>query len=150
MRKFMTVLTAIVLFGTLAADVSFCESLFETSSLTINGLELNVQVAVSERARRQGLMNRNMVPEGTGMLFVYPSVRICRLWMRNTLVPLSAAFIDSQGRITEIVRMPRINSQIIYESKKKVSFALEVPMGYFEKNGIAAGDISEIPREYLP
>lgn len=150
MRKFSSMFMAVALAGILAASVSFSESLFEPASVTIKQLELNIEVAVSEAARRQGLMNRENVPEGTGMLFVYPSERVCRLWMKNTPVPLSAAFIDSQGRITEIVRMPRINSRIIYESKKKVSFALEVPLGYFEDNGIAAGDICEIPLKYRP
>ena len=65
--------------------------------------------------------------------------------MRNTIIPLSAAFIKEDGTIVNIVKMEKTGSQKVYRSTERVKYALEVPFGYFEKHGIKAGDHCEIP-----
>ncbi|MBL7068558.1 MAG: DUF192 domain-containing protein [Candidatus Omnitrophica bacterium] len=125
--------------------LSYSEVEFEKAAIRVGGVELLVEVAISTRARERGLMDRDEVPEGTGMLFVYPRRMRCRLWMKDTLVPLSVAFIKADGQITKIVRMEKIKSTKIYRSKEKVKYALEVPLGWFEKNGIEAGGYCAIP-----
>ncbi|MEE8359701.1 MAG: DUF192 domain-containing protein [Candidatus Omnitrophota bacterium] len=108
-------------------------------------VELSVEVAADAKSRDRGLMRRESIPKGSGMLFVYPSERICRLWMKNTFIPLSAAFIDKDGKILQILDMKKINSTKIYRSKKKAQYALEVSLGWFAENGVVVGDYCEIP-----
>jgi uncharacterized membrane protein (UPF0127 family) len=107
--------------------------------------DLLVEIAADEPSRERGLMQRDAVPDGTGMLFVYPESTICTLWMKDTCVPLSAAFISKDGKITEIVQMEKIGSRKIYRSSEKVRYALEVPLGWFERNEVKAGDLCEMP-----
>lgn len=107
--------------------------------------KLSVEIAADVKSRDRGLMRRESIPKGRGMLFVYPSERIRRLWMKNTFMPLSAAFIDKDGKITQIFDMKKTNSTKIYRSKKKVKYALEVPLGWFAANGVVVGDYCEMP-----
>jgi len=140
----------ITLLTTLAwSPLGYPQLEFQKTVIVVGDLEVPVEVAITGRAREKGLMDRDEVPEGTGMLFVYPERIKCRLWMKDTLVPLSAAFINEDGRITEIVKMKKIRSTKVYRSKEKVKYALEVPLGWFEKNGIEAGDYCDIP-DILP
>jgi uncharacterized membrane protein (UPF0127 family) len=110
------------------------------------GVPISVEVAADGKSRDRGLMYREELTEGTGMLFVYNSERICKLWMRNTYIPLSAAFIDKEGKIAQIIDMEKTGSTKIYRSDDKVKYALEVPLGWFYKNGINVGDHCEIPQ----
>jgi uncharacterized membrane protein (UPF0127 family) len=64
--------------------------------------------------------------------------------MRHTYVPLSVAFINKDGKIVQIERMAEINSAVIYRSKEKIKYALEVPLDFFDKHGITVGDSCSI------
>ena len=123
----------------------FSHGELEKATIKVGGVSLIVEVAATQRTREKGLMRRKELPEGTGMLFIYPKERIGKLWMRNTIIPLSAAFIKDDGSIANIVKMEKTGSEKVYQSKGRVKYALEVPLGYFEKNGITAGDHCEIP-----
>lgn len=106
--------------------------------------ELRAEIADDDRERERGLMHRKTLGDGEGMLFVFESDRRLSFWMKNTLVPLSIAFIASDGRITEIRDMEPLSLSAV-ESERSVRYALEAPRGWFGRAGVSAGDRLELP-----
>ena len=107
-------------------------------TLTISGQKLTAEVAASNPERMQGLMHRRMMPENRGMLFVFTEVSTHAMWMKNTFIPLSVAFIDVNGVITNIEDM-KPHTLDSHGASKPVRFALEMNLGWFAKRGIKAG-----------
>ena len=107
-------------------------------TLAIGGQKLIAEVAASNPERMQGLMHRRMMPEGRGMLFVFTEVSTHAMWMKNTFIPLSVAFIDVNGVITNIEDM-KPHTLDSHGASKPVRFALEMNLGWFAKRGIKAG-----------
>lgn len=106
-----------------------------------DGTEFTVAAEIAEKTedRNHGFMERKTIPDGTGMLFVFEKDQILSFWMKNTPHPLSIAYIDSKGKIRDIYDMtPYSLSSII--STVSVRYALEVPQGWYKKNGITVGD----------
>ena len=88
-------------------------------------------------------MYRKSIPFGTGMLFVFEKDQILSFWMKNTPHPLSIAYINSKGRIIDIFDMtPYSVNSIVSTAYSR--YALEVPQGWFEKNGIKRGDFIDL------
>ena len=96
-------------------------------------------MAVKPEDRNFGFMERKNIPEGTGMLFVFEYDQILSFWMKNTPTPLSIAYITSDGRIKDIYDMTPYSLASIVSSGY-VRYALEVPQGWYKKNGIVPGD----------
>lgn len=143
LKKIAGFLSLLVMISPLSA--SFSEEEVEYLTIKCGGVDLTVEVAADSKTRSKGLMHREELAEGKGMIFVYPRKDIRRLWMRNTHIPLSAAFLDDDGRILQIIDMKKTDSSKIYRSKMKVKYALEVPLGWFKKNDIKTGDSCIIP-----
>jgi uncharacterized membrane protein (UPF0127 family) len=101
------------------------------------------EVARTADERAQGLMNREAVPDGTGMLFVFDEPDVRSFWMRDTFVALDVAFMDSGYRITEIQQMEPETTEL-HTSKQPALVALEVRKGWFAEHGIGPGDRAEI------
>jgi uncharacterized membrane protein (UPF0127 family) len=109
-------------------------------------VEVRVEVADDIFERARGLMYRTALGEDGGMLFVYPDERELSYWMKNTLIPLSIAYIDSEGRITDILDMKPLDDRPPhYVSSEPVQYALEVNQGFFEKRGVKVGDRVDLP-----
>lgn len=104
-----------------------------------NRIPLQVEVADTDQSRSQGFMYRKNIPDGTGMLFVFDRDQVLTFWMKNTLVPLSIAYISSDGRIIDILDMESQSLKPVVSSRS-VRYALEVPQGYFNRVGIREGD----------
>ena len=101
---------------------------------------VKAEIAVTGEERASGLMHRKKLPDGEGMLFVYDADQVMSFWMKNTYIPLSIAFIASDGRIIEIKDMyPHDESSVL--SGRSVRYALEVPQGWFSRAGVIPGDI---------
>ena len=107
-------------------------------ALTIAGQKLIAEVAATNPERMQGLMHRRMMPENRGMLFVFPDVSRHAMWMENTYLPLSVAFIDGDGIIANIEDM-KPHTRDAHPAIKPVRYALEMNQGWFAKRGIKAG-----------
>jgi uncharacterized membrane protein (UPF0127 family) len=109
-----------------------------TTSLLVGGKLVIAEVADDDGERQRGLMMRTALPAGTGMLFVYPEARPRSFWMRDTLLPLSIAYIDEDGRVVSVRDMqPRDESGV--PSGAPAQYALEVPLGWFTENGVGVG-----------
>lgn len=106
--------------------------------LTIHKHALSAEVASNDADRMQGLMHRRMLPENRGMLFVFQNLAYHGMWMMNTYVPLSVAFIDDAGVIINIENM-QPHTRDSHSAKKPARYALEMNLGWFHKRGIKTG-----------
>ena len=109
-----------------------------TIELSAGMHRIEAEVASSNAERATGLMNRPSMPIHRGMLFVFPEAGVQCFWMKNTLIPLSIAFLDDAGRIVQIADM-QPQSLDNHCSSKPVRFALEMNAGWFKSRGLAAG-----------
>lgn len=120
----------------------------ETKDLVINKASgqtvvVKTELAKTEAEQAYGFMNRKNIPDGTGMLFIFKDDRIASFWMKNTPTPLSIAYIDYSGKIKDIFDMTPFSLATIV-STGYVRYALEVPQGWFSKNGIKVGDYLDL------
>lgn len=109
-----------------------------TIDVLVGDVPLLVEVASSSQQRYLGLSFRPSLDEAAGMLFVYSGDRPLTFTMRNTLVPLSIAYIDASLTIIEIIDMD-VGPGQLFPSSRPARFALEVNQGWFERNDIEAG-----------
>lgn len=107
-------------------------------TVSIAGHKATAEVASTDPQRATGLMHRRMLPENRGMLFVFPDVAMHGMWMMNTYVPLSVAFLDREGRIINIEDM-QPQTQDSHMAAKPAKYALEMNLGWFAKRNIKAG-----------
>ena len=103
--------------------------------------KIDVELAITPDKQAQGLMYRSHMADSLGMLFIMPSVSKHAFWMKNTLIPLDIAFIDSIGRIDTIYRDAAPLSERSLPSRRRVQFVIEVNSGFCNKNGIKEGDL---------
>ena len=99
---------------------------------------IRAQVAQTTEQHTIGLMHRPTMPQNDGMLFVFPDVAQQCFWMKNTLMPLSAAFIADDGTVVNIEDMKPMTLDS-HCSQKPVRFVLEMNQGWFAKRGIKSG-----------
>ncbi len=113
----------------------------ELHILRADGTSVPVQaeLAVKMEERNWGFMEREVIPDGTGMLFIFERDQPLNFWMKNTPHPLSIAYIDAKGEITDILDMTPYSLKSV-SSSRSVRYALEVPQGFFTANGISVGD----------
>lgn len=107
-------------------------------SLRINGQAIQAEVAHTPQTRSLGLMHRRFLSENRGMLFVFREPGYHAMWMANTPLPLSVAFLDERGVILNIRDMKPL-SEDSHPAAGPAKYALEMNAGWFEKRGIAAG-----------
>ena len=106
--------------------------------------EVEVEIADDQAEQRRGLMERTELAEDAGMLFVFDREEPRSFWMRNTLIPLSIAYIASDGRIVDIQDMQPLD-ETSHPSGAPAQYALEVNQGFFAERGIEVGNEVEIP-----
>lgn len=110
-----------------------------TMKLNVGGTALQVWVADTADSRQLGLMHVKSLPEDRGMLFVYPVTARRSFWMENTYVPLSLAYLRSDGTIDQILDMEPL-SRRTHPSTGVIRLVLEVNQGWFERHGVKVGD----------
>jgi hypothetical protein len=122
-----------------------------TIKLTLGSHTITVECAVTSDEKSRGLMYRKSMPQDAGMLFVFDKPHQASFWMKNTLIPLSIAYINQDGVILEIHDMTPLELQPVTSRSYLVRYALEMNQGWFKKNGIEAGDhIQGIPGLAVP
>jgi len=99
---------------------------------------IRAEVADNFSSRMQGLMRRTSLPPNGGMLFVFDEDGIQCMWMKNTLIPLSVAFIDARGAIINIADM-QPHSEQPHCAARPARYALEMTQRWFAQRGIRAG-----------
>jgi len=106
--------------------------------LTTGFYRIDAEVAFDDQNRQVGLMNRRTLAQHQGMLFVFPAVATHCMWMRNTLIPLSVAFLDEQGQIINIEDM-KPQTENNHCAARPARYALEMNQGWFASKGIKPG-----------
>jgi uncharacterized membrane protein (UPF0127 family) len=111
---------------------------FERGGEVIAGIK--AEIAGNSEERSLGLMYRKKLKDGEGMLFVFDNDALHSFWMKNTIIPLSIAFVLSDGRILEIKDMyPKDLTSVV--PSRSIRYALEAPQGWFKRAGIRDGDV---------
>jgi uncharacterized membrane protein (UPF0127 family) len=134
-RIFFSILLA---FFAVAASAQDGPQSLPKTKLTAGMHVLNVEVAQTPEEHQIGLMFRKTMPTNDGMIFIFEHPNQQCFWMKNTLIPLSVAFIADDGTIVNVDDMApqTLNSHC---SLKEVRFVLEMNDGWFAKRGIKAG-----------
>lgn len=106
--------------------------------LTAGMYRIDTQVAQTPQERQIGLMYRKNMPQQEGMLFIFDEPSVQCFWMKNTLLPLTAAFVADDGTVVNLVDMkPQTTDS--HCSEKPVRFVLEMNQGWFKSRAIKAG-----------
>jgi uncharacterized membrane protein (UPF0127 family) len=106
---------------------------------------IRAEVAAEFGTRMRGLMYRSSMPQNVGMLFIFDEATQHCMWMKNTLIPLSVAFIDDAGAITNIADMAP-QTEASHCASRPARYALEMNRGWFAARGIKPGSrIGGIP-----
>lgn len=130
----LTITTAV---GAGIARAQTFECTAQPQNMIIEGHRLVAEVACGYDVAR-GLMGRRALQPDHGMLFIFPNQREQCMWMKNTLIPLSVAFIDMSGRVTNIEDMQPQTTQL-HCSREAVRYALEMQQGWFAQRGVKPG-----------
>ena len=110
-----------------------------TIKLWLGAQELIAECATNNIQRNTGMMYREQMAENEAMLFVFPAPMEMAFYMRNTRIPLSCAYIDSEGVIQEIYDMKPLEETPISSVSDKIQYVLEVRQGWFGRNKISPG-----------
>ncbi len=140
---------ALPLLATLAMSLTLTVALTTPAAAQVQQLQaielsagmhrIEAEVAGNAAQRQIGLMNRPTMPPNHGMLFVFEGPDMHCFWMRNTMLPLSIAFLGNDGRIVNIEDMaPQTDTS--HCPREPVRYALEMNQGWFAKRGFKAGD----------
>jgi uncharacterized membrane protein (UPF0127 family) len=108
--------------------------------LRIKDARILAEVVTDPEDRNLGLMFRRSLAPDSGMLFVFDTDDIERFWMKNTLIPLSIAYITRDSLITDILEMAPLDTTTPYLSSRAVRYALEMNSGWFQSRDIKPGD----------
>jgi uncharacterized membrane protein (UPF0127 family) len=109
-------------------------------TITVGTHSIQIEIAKTTEQRNTGLMHRKHLPAEKGMFFVFEHPQKLCFWMKNTLIPLSIAFIDDNGLITDILDMQPLD-ETPRCSSKEAQYALEVNQGWFDKKQIHIGEL---------
>jgi len=117
-------------------------ALARITTATGTTVTIDVEVADEPAERERGLMGRTELADGEGMVFLFGGPTTVSFWMKDTLIPLSIAFWNAQGRIIAILDMPPCAADPCpaYAPGLPYVGAIEVPRGFFIERGVATGD----------
>ena len=112
------------------------------NTISINNKTIQVEIADTPELREKGLMFRESLCQDCGMLFICENEGTYGFWMKDTLIPLDIAWINSEGEIVDITTLQQYvegKNPDQYKPNQKALYVLEVNSGYFEKNNIKIG-----------
>jgi uncharacterized membrane protein (UPF0127 family) len=126
---------------------------FEKQKIRVGKVELAVEIAKSEQQREHGLMFRKKENDGLQMLFIFETETRLAFWMKNTFVPLSIGYFNSEKILVDVQDMDPVHSVMenpkkTYQSREPAQYALEVPRGWFAKNKISLGQKFEFVEKH--
>jgi uncharacterized membrane protein (UPF0127 family) len=123
----------------LAALGATAQEKFQATQIRVGAHPLKVELAVTDPQRMQGLMFREKLGKNDGMLFVFDETGYQSMWMKNTLIPLSVAFLDNDGVILNILDMEP-HTLTPNMSAGPARYAIETNKGWFAERKLKAGD----------
>lgn len=149
--RIIQLILAIVIIGVVVLVIFFHtgDVVFQQMDITIvnsvgENITVDVEIAETSAQHRKGLSGRDSLDEGSGMLFVFSKDVTLSFWMKDTSIPLSIAFIDSDGIIIDIQEMEPYSRES-HAPQVPYRYALEVNRDFFTKNHVDIGDMVLIP-----
>jgi uncharacterized membrane protein (UPF0127 family) len=127
-----------LLAGLAISAVAWAQGAMPVMELSAGFHRIEAEVAATDPNRQLGLMNRKAMPPQRGMLFVFTQDNTHCMWMRNTLLPLSVAFMDEEGKIINIEDM-QPQTEDNHCARRPARYALEMNLGWFAQRGIKPG-----------
>jgi len=124
--------------GLVLGATAWAQSAMPVMELSAGFYRIEAEVASNDRNRQLGLMNRQTMPAQHGMLFVFTENNTHCMWMRNTLLPLSVAFLNEEGKIINIEDM-QPQTEDNHCARVPARYALEMNLGWFAQRGIKPG-----------
>jgi uncharacterized membrane protein (UPF0127 family) len=119
---------------------------FKTGQVKVGKHPLKVELAVSDEERSRGLMFRKALGKDDGMLFVFDELGYHSMWMKDTLIPLSVAFLDGEGTIINIIDMEP-QTLDTHSAAGPARYAIETNKGWFVEKKLKAGDkVTGLPK----
>ncbi len=116
---------------------------FETVTVLIGGEQFRVELAISDSERRQGLMDREQLPPGTGMLFIYERPQPVRFWNKDVRFPIDILYFDENSTLlrtdTHVPPCPHGDCPL-YRTEEPVKYVLELPAGTTDRLGLHPGE----------
>ena len=143
MKTLLYKLIAGALLGATIGSAALAQSQqFGVTQLSAGMHLIKAEVAANDLQRQQGLMFRDTMAGNAGMVFVFDAPATQCMWMKNTLLPLSVAFIDAEGRIVNIEDMQARTLDSHCSTKAvPVRYALEMNLGWFKQKNIKPGSL---------
>lgn len=124
--------------GLALSAAAAAQTVMPTLELSAGFHRIEAEVAATDQNRQTGLMQRKQMAPQHGMLFVFPQENTHCMWMRNTLLPLSVAFLDEEGRIINVEDM-QPQTEDNHCARRPARYALEMNLGWFSQRGLKAG-----------
>jgi uncharacterized protein len=121
----------------------------QTIQLWLGAQALDTEIAATDTQIYTGMMYRTNMAENEAMLFVFKDASPRSFYMRNTLVPLSCAYIDPQGTILEIHDLTPLELTPVESISENIQFVLETPQGWFARHNIGPGTLIRSERGAL-
>jgi uncharacterized protein len=121
----------------------------QTLKLWLGPAEITAELALTQQQVQTGMMFRTEMGENDGMLFVFGGPHQAGFWMKNTKVPLSAAYIDPEGIILEIHDLQPHDTNSVVAATDRVQYVLETPQGWFQRHKVSTGAIVRSERGSL-
>lgn len=130
-----------------SSALALADAKVRTTSIKVGPHPLKVEVVDTDETRSRGLMNREKLGRDDGMLFIFDEPAYHAMWMKNTLIPLSVAFVDAQGVILNILDMEP-QTLDTHQSAGPSIYAIETNKGWFAAKKVKAGDkVTGLPRK---
>ena len=129
------------------STLALADAKVPTTTVRVGPHPLKVEVVATDETRSRGLMHREKLGQDDGMLFIFDEPAYHSMWMKNTLIPLSVAFVDAQGVILNILDMEP-QTLDAHQSAGPSIYAIEVNKGWFAAKKVKAGDkVTGIPKK---
>ncbi len=120
-----------------------------TLKLWIGAQEMTTEIARTPAEHERGMMFRKQMGEQEAMIFIFPQPKRTAFWMKNTLVPLTAAYIGSDGVVLELHDLKPLDETPATAASDKVRYVLEVPQGWFTRHKLGVGALIRTERGSL-
>lgn len=138
-QKLLFIFTLVAVHGVYGACSDNRAHALPSVVLQVGSQSVEVELALRPEEQAKGLMYREALAEMRGMLFSFPQDRILRFYMKNTLVPLTIAYLDKTGTIRELHDMQALDERTV-ASEWPLRFALEMNQGWFARYGVRIGE----------
>ena len=148
--RFFMILPIAILWGAIMScketqTIDFNNHGVEKFEIQVGGKKLLLELAITPQKREKGLMFRDALQSGEGMIFVFESPQPMRFWMKNTRIPLDIGYFSPEGRLKELHHGKPFDLSGMPSSSNSLQFVIELNAGDYKKLGIRMGDKIDLP-----